>query len=50
MADPGPVTVTLKLDVRNTHAPLVCVLRRMLKVLLRCYGVRCVRIDVEGET
>ena len=49
MPDLGPVTVTLKLDVRKAHAPLACVLRGMLKMLGRYYGVRCVSISVEGE-
>lgn len=49
MADPGPVIVTLKLDLRRAHAPLACVLRGVLKLLGRRYGVRCVSIDVEGD-
>ena len=49
MADPGPVIVTLKLDLRKAHVPLACVLRGMLKVLGRYYGVRCVSISVKGD-
>lgn len=41
-----PVTLTMELDVSRAIAPVPVVVRWILKVLLRRYGVRCRKVEV----